>query len=102
MIDLSTAVQVSPGSAARPASGNRSARDAALFDVAQKLETVFLTEMLESAGFGEPRKGFGGGAGEAQFASFLREAQAGAMVKQGGIGLAETLFLALKESSDDR
>jgi Rod binding domain-containing protein len=63
---------------------------------AQKLEATFLAEMLKSAGVGAPRDSFGGGVGEEQFASFLREAQAEEMVKAGGIGLAEALFDTMK------
>lgn len=75
----------------------------ALRHVAEELESVFLAEMLGSAGFGAPRAGaFGGGAGEAQFASFLVREQARAMVRAGGIGLAETIFDALKEKEHDR
>lgn len=75
--------------------------DAALMDVARDLEAAFLTEMLKSAGFGEARKSFGGGAGEDQFASFLRAEHAKAMVDRGGIGLAESLFNALKGAQND-
>lgn len=64
---------------------------------AEKMEAAFLSEMLKAAGVGKPPEAFGGGAGEEHFASFLREAQAGEMVRAGGIGLAETLFHALKE-----
>ncbi len=70
--------------------------DTKLREAAQKLEATFLAEMLKSAGFGAPRDTFGGGHGEEQFASFLREAQAEEMVKAGGIGLAEALFEAMK------
>ncbi len=75
-------------------------RDAALFQAAQDLEASFLAEMLKSAGFGKPRDAYGGGIGEDQFGSFLRQEQAKEMVKQGGIGLAESLFEALKERAD--
>jgi hypothetical protein len=64
---------------------------------AQKLEAGFLAEMLKAAGLGKTSEAFGGGAGEDQFASFLRQAQAEEMVKSGGIGLAESLYHALKE-----
>ena len=74
-------------------------KEAALHDAANKLEAVFLAEMLKSAGLGESREAFGGGSGEDQFASFLRQAQAEKMVQAGGIGLAESLFEALKEQS---
>ena len=67
-----------------------------------ELETVFLSEMLKSAGLGKTNDAFGGGVGEEQFASFLVEAQAREMVKAGGIGLAETLFnsMAKQEKQD--
>lgn len=74
--------------------------DAKLLEAAQKLEATFLSEMLKAAGVGAPRDAFGGGAGEDQFASFLREAQAKEMVSAGGIGLAEALFEAMKVRMD--
>ena len=73
------------------------AKEDPLMEVAKKLEATFLAEMLKSAGFGAARSGFGGGPGEDQFASFLRQAQADEMVKTGGIGLAEALFESIKE-----
>lgn len=76
-------------------------RDQAIMAAAQELEATFLSEMLKAAGFGKSREAFGGGAGEDQFASFLRDAQATEMTKAGGIGLAESLYQALKETSDD-
>ena len=72
-------------------------RDRALYEVAQELEASFLAEMLKSAGLGQSSESFGGGAGEDQFASFLVQEQAKAMVHAGGIGLAESLYNALKE-----
>ena len=77
-----------------------SKQDAKLLEVARELEATFLAEMLKVAGFGAARETFGGGIGEDQFGSFLREAQAKEMVKAGGIGLAESLFDALKERAD--
>lgn len=71
--------------------------DAKLRDAAIRLEASFLAEMLKGAGFGAARDAFGGGAGEEQFTSFLREQQALEMARTGGIGLAESLFEALKE-----
>ncbi|MFN3663729.1 rod-binding protein [Yoonia sp.] len=70
--------------------------DSKLRDAAQKLESTFLAEMLKSAGLGASRSSFGGGVGEDQFSSFLREAQADEMARSGGIGLAESLFHAMK------
>jgi len=80
--------------------GSTTSTDAKLREAAQELEVTFLAEMLKSAGFGESRESLGGGVGEDQFGSFLREAQAREMVKAGGIGLAERLFEALKERTD--
>uniref|UniRef100_UPI003D7E25FD rod-binding protein n=1 Tax=Albidovulum sp. TaxID=1872424 RepID=UPI003D7E25FD len=71
-------------------------RDAALRRTAENLEAAFLSEMLKSAGLGQSRTEFGGGVGEEQFASFLRDEQARSMQRSGGIGLAETIFEALK------
>lgn len=67
----------------------------ALRRVAEELEANFLAEMLKHAGFGEERRTFGGGVGEAQFASFLRSEHSRALVERGGIGLSQSLFEAL-------
>ncbi|NCM95982.1 MAG: chemotaxis protein chel [Rhodobacterales bacterium] len=69
---------------------------------AQALEAAFLAEMLGYAGFGAARDSFGGGIGEDQFASFLRQEQATAIVGKGGIGLAESLFHALARGDHGR
>lgn len=68
-----------------------------LFQAAQKLEASFLAEMLQAAGLGKTSESFGGGEGEDQFSSFLIQEHAQAIVQTGGIGLAETLYEALKE-----
>jgi len=68
---------------------------------AMDLEAAFLAEMLKSAGLGKTRDGFGGGAGEDQFGSFLVRAQAQEISRSGGIGLAETLFNALMEQQNE-
>jgi peptidoglycan hydrolase FlgJ len=72
-----------------------SSREVQLRTKAQELETTFLSEMLSHAGMGKAQGSFGGGIGEDQFASFLRNAQATAMVDRGGLGLAEHFFQAL-------
>lgn len=76
----------------------QAATDKQLLDMALKLEASFLAEMLKHAGVGENRSALGGGAGEEQFASFLRQAHAKEIAKSGGIGLAEQLFNAMKEA----
>lgn len=70
-------------------------RQKALMTQARALEAAFLTEMLGQAGLGQSSESFGGGIGEQQFASFLRDEQAKLMVGKGGIGLAEKLFRAM-------
>ena len=62
---------------------------------ARALETAFLSEMLGQAGLGTTSADFGGGPGEEQFGSFLRQEQARLMVEKGGIGLAEIIFNSL-------
>lgn len=62
---------------------------------AKALEAAFLSEMLSYAGVDAPEGAFSGGVGEDQYASFLRETQARAIVEHGGIGLAEKLFQSL-------
>ena len=71
-----------------------------LRDAANSLEASFLAEMLKAAGLSKTRDTFGGGAGEEHFASFLAEAHAKTLVESGGIGLAESIFNALKEKYD--
>jgi hypothetical protein len=79
----------------------RQTGEAALRQLSVELESSFLSEMLGLAGLGQVSDSFGGGIGEEQFASFLRQEQADAMVRKGGIGLAESLFRALTEGRDD-
>lgn len=71
-----------------------------LMKAAQEVEASFLAEMLTAAGLAQSRQGFGGGAGEDQFASFLVQEQARLMVQSGGIGLTEMIFNQLKERQD--
>jgi flagellar protein FlgJ len=73
----------------------------ALREAAEQLEASFLAEMLKAAGLGTAPDSFGGGAGEDQFASFLVQEHAKAMVQAGGIGLSESIYEALKEQRND-
>lgn len=95
-----TTIPALPAPRATPTLPDYVQSDARLRDAAQKLEATFLAEMLKSAGLGATRQAFGGGAGEDQFASFLREEQAREMVAAGGIGLAQALFEAMKVRMD--
>ena len=78
-----------------------SAQEQSLRKAAQELEANFLAEMLKSAGIGKTPEAFGGGAGEDQFGSFMRLEQAKQLAAQGGIGLAESIYHALKERIDE-
>lgn len=73
-----------------------------LYERAKEIETMFLSEMLAHAGLGESSEDFGGGVGEEQFASFLRNAQAKGIVEKGGLGLAETIFASLVKAEESR
>lgn len=83
-----------------PAQAPKTARDPALWTAAQGLEGAFLSEMLKSAGLGAPRGGFGGGPGEEQFGSMLRDMQVQDLVSSGGLGLAEQIYDALVVRDD--
>lgn len=74
-----------------PSNSGPSRRDQ-LMDKAEQLEATFLAEMLAHSGLGEMQGTFGGGQGEAQFTSFLRQEQARLIVEKGGIGLAQVIF----------
>ncbi len=77
-----------------------SPRSAQLMQKAQELETRFLSEMLAHTGLDAQTGAFNGGIGEDQFASFLRESQAKAMVDRGGLGLAQSIFQSLVRQDD--
>lgn len=64
--------------------------------LSKDLEAAFLSEMLKHAGLGETPEAFGGGIGEDQFGSMLRDMQAREMVAAGGIGLSEAIFRSLE------
>lgn len=88
-------MEIGPSTPARAAAPPLPEPTDPLFLRARELEAVFLAEMLSMAGLGEASDTFGGGIGEDQFASFLRQEQATAIVAKGGIGLAEALFRAM-------
>lgn len=67
----------------------------ALHKKAKELEAAFMAEMLGYAGVTASEGAFSGGQGEEHFSSFLRQAQAEAMVEKGGVGLAEMIFRSL-------
>ena len=75
-------------------------RDKELREAAIELEASFISLMLKESGYGKVGS-FGGGTGEEQFGSFLRDLHAREIAGSGGIGLAETLFRALKERAGE-
>jgi Rod binding domain-containing protein len=83
-----------------PLTPQAASQRAQLMSKAEELEATFLSEMLAHSGLGESQGAFSGGAGETQFASFLRQEQARLMVERGGLGLAELLFNAMVEGND--
>lgn len=78
----------------------KSQRDSAMMVQAKALEASFLSEMLGYAGVGKTPESFGGGIGEDQLGSFLRDEQARQMVEHGGIGLAKQLFDAMTKDQN--
>jgi Rod binding domain-containing protein len=71
------------------------AGEAAARAAAQAFEAAFLAEMLKHSGVNRTPEGWGGGAGEDAFASFLTQEQARLLAERGGVGLAEHIFDAL-------
>ena len=85
----------------QPITAQPPSRHDQLLSKAEDLEATFLSEMLAHSGLGEVQGSFGGGEGEAQFASFLREEQAKVIVQHGGLGLAELIFNSRVKAEDD-
>jgi peptidoglycan hydrolase FlgJ len=79
--------------ASEPARPDPEARRA--MDTARAFEAAFLAEMLKHSGINAMPTGFGGGAGEDAFSSFLTGEYARLMSERGGIGLAERIFASL-------
>lgn len=77
------------------------AHEQRLKEAAFEIETQFISTLMKSAGLESERSLMGGGIGEEQFSSFLRDAQAAEITKSGGLGLAEALFSALTQGDSD-
>ncbi len=71
--------------------------EAAMRKAARSFEASFLSEMLQYTGLNEMPSGFGGGAGEQAFGSFLTGEYARLLSEHGGIGIAERVFEILKQ-----
>ena len=85
----------------QPITAQPPSRHDQLLSKAEELEATFLSEMLAHSGLGEMQGSFGGGEGETQFASFLREEQARLIVQHGGLGLAELIFNSMVKAEDN-
>jgi Rod binding domain-containing protein len=94
MADLSLPV-VAPNliqPAAGPTSAAELAKRGEIKETARKFESQFLSIMLQQMFEGiEPAAPFGGGPGESMFKSFMTEAMAKQMARNGGIGIADTV-----------
>lgn len=75
-------------------------RDPRKWQAAQTLEASFLAEMLSATGLDKEGPAFGGGIAAEQFGSFLRQGHAEAMVRAGGIGLAERFYKSLEKRDE--
>ena len=85
----------------QPITAQPPSRHDQLLSKAEELEATFLSEMLAHSGLGELQGSFGGGEGETQFSSFLREEQAKLIVRHGGLGLAELIFNSMVKAEDN-
>lgn len=85
-----------------PVTSPPSVRQQQLMKKAEELEATFLSEMLAHSGLSEMQGEFGGGQGEAQFTSFLRQEQARLIVQSGGLGLAEIIFKSMSEAENGK
>ena len=84
---------------AEAVSGQRPRETAAIRHAAEAFEAAFLAEMLSHAGIARPPEGFGGGAGEDGFASFLTQAYAEKIAATGRFGIAEAIVRASTDGS---
>ena len=89
-MDLPPIVPAGPPKPAAP-------RELAAREAAEAFEATFLAEMLQYTGLNAMPDGFGGGAGEEAFGSFLTDEYARLLAERGGIGLAEQVFEILKQ-----
>jgi Rod binding domain-containing protein len=79
--------------ATRPAAGGPALVGADPKQAAERFEAFFLSQVLDTMSSGESlQSAFGGGAGENAWKSFLNEAFADAIVRSGGVGLADRLM----------
>ncbi len=85
-----------------PVTSPTSVHQQQLMKKSEELEATFLSEMLAYSGLSEMQGAFGGGQGEAQFTSFLRQEQARLIVQGGGLGLAELIFKSMVRAENGK
>lgn len=98
-------MEIAPLTAAGPAAAARPAADdgeAASRKAAESFEAAFLAEMLRYTGVNAMPSGFGGGAGEEAFSSFLTNEYARLLAERGGIGISEQVFRLLEQRTEGR
>lgn len=79
--------------ATRPAAGAPAFAGADPKQAAEQFEAFFVSQVIDTMTSGESlQSAFGGGAGENAWKSFLNEAFADAIVRSGGVGLADRLM----------
>ena len=92
-------VRISPDRPVRRGADEKADPDAGARAAAKAFEASFIAEMLKGTGLNAMPSGFGGGAGEEAFASFLTQEYARLMSERGGVGLAEQIFETLKQKA---
>ena len=98
---VSSSINPAAGAETRRSFQNNTRTTKELRKASKAFEATFITQMLKSAGVGKPRESFGGGAGESAFSSFLVSAEADKIAAQGGFGLSEKIFQALRARQPD-
>lgn len=90
----------SAGAARADEAGAAQARDDHPARVAaEAFEAAFIAEMLDYGGVNKTPAAFGGGAGEDAFGSFLTREYARLIAANGGLGIAEQIFEAIKQKA---
>ena len=91
---------VPPVPADAPMRSSSAGGDAKFLEAAQRLEALFLSELLKPAEAGSIA-GDSVNSNVSQFASMLTDATADSIAGAGGLGLAETLFRAMVSDNEN-
>ena len=99
-MDLPPVQPILPPTSQKPA--QLDAKDRAAWEAATEFEAAFLAEMLKTAGLNASPSGFGGGAGEEAFSSFLTQEYGRLLAERGGVGVAEQVFESIKQRNESQ